>query len=208
MVLNATATERERPRKLFGLILTWICLLGIPVAGETSVQWLGQHFAWSDGTRFASRACFWGFWCIALATWLIVAFRRELAVRLRMEEGAEKSPQAVTPRLTPAQSAMVVAGCYLTIFAWLISLTWRQHDRMTALGITGAMLVLGVWNYFQSLGKTGVAATRSAYGHLTLCCAVVLAVINLRPGRVGGVGVWDQRGRSPHPAALSGLFPR
>jgi RNA polymerase sigma factor (sigma-70 family) len=180
MVVRATTTERERRGKLLRLILTWTWLLGLPVAGETSVQWLGQHFAWSDRTRFASEAAFWCFWSIVLATWLIIGFRRELAVRLRNKEEPETSPQAVTPPLTATQSAFVVAGCYLTIFSWLISLTWREHDRITAAVITGAMLVLGAWNFFQLRGKTGVAATRSAYGHVTLCCAAVVAVINLR----------------------------
>jgi RNA polymerase sigma factor (sigma-70 family) len=201
MLVRATTTERERGGKLRRLIVTWLWLLGVPVAGETSVQWLGQHFAWSDRTRFASEAAFWCCWCIVLATWLIIGFRRGLAVCLRNNEGMETSAQAVTPTLTPAQSALVVAGCYLTIFSWLISLTWREHDRMTAVVITGAVLMFGVWNYFQLRGKAGVAATRSAYGHMTLCCAAVLAVINLR------LDVWAAAAYGVSVAEVHSLLP-
>jgi RNA polymerase sigma factor (sigma-70 family) len=201
MLICATATERERRGKLLGLTFTWMWLLGLPMAGETSVRWLGQHFAWNDRTRFAAEAAFWCLWCIVLATWLIIGFRRELAVRLRSQEGMETSPQSLAPPLTATQSALVVAGCYLTMFSWLIALTWRQHDRITAAVITGATLVLGVWNFFQLRGKAGVAATRSAYAHVMLCCAAVVAIINLR------LDVWAAAAYGVSVAKVHSLLP-
>jgi hypothetical protein len=179
MVIRATTPKHERRAKLLILTVIMICVLGSAVLGETSVRSLGRHFAWSDRTRFASVAGFWGFYTIVLATWIISIFRREMAMRLRSEEAVETPRQAVSP-LTPCQSAFVVAGTHLMMFSWLISLTWRNHDRTMAVVIAGAMLVLGVWNFFQLRGKTGVAAARAAYGHMTLCCAAVAAVINLR----------------------------
>jgi RNA polymerase sigma factor (sigma-70 family) len=172
MVVRATTTGRERGAKLFRLVITWICLLGIPIVGETSVRWLGLHFGWSDRACFASVAGFWGFWCILLATWLILAFRREIAIRLHND--APEIPMA------PGMSALVGVGCYLTIFLWLICLAWRENDRMGAALITGAMLVLMVWNILQNRGASGVVAARTNYSRMTLSCAVVVAFINLR----------------------------
>ena len=200
LVIRATTPERERRAKLLKLIVVLICVLGSAVVGETSVRSLGQHFQWSDRTRFASVAAFWGFYTILLATWLISVFRREMAIRLRSGEAMETPRPTVSP-LTPGQFAFVVAGSHLMMFSWLISLTWRQHDRITAAAITGAMLVLAVWNFFQLRGKTGVAATRAAYGHMTLCCAVVVAVINLR------LDVWAAAGYGVSVAEIHRLLP-
>jgi hypothetical protein len=44
---------------------------------------------------------------------------------------------------------------------------------------TGAMVILGLWQLFNPRG-TGVAATRATFAHLTLCCAAVITIINLR----------------------------
>jgi RNA polymerase sigma factor (sigma-70 family) len=201
MVIRATTPECERRAKLLKLIVILTCVLGSAVVGETSVRSLGQHFEWSDRTRFASVAGFWGFYTILLATWLISVFRREMAIRLRSEEAMETPRPAVSPLMTPGQFAFVVAGSHLMIFSWLISLTWREHDRITAAVITGAALVLGVWNFLQLRGKTGVAATRVAYGHMTLCCAVVVAVINLR------LDVWAAAGYGVSVAEIHNLLP-
>jgi RNA polymerase sigma factor (sigma-70 family) len=186
MVIHVTAPERERRAKLLKLIVTWICLLGFPGAGEMSVHFLGQHFEWSARTRFASEAGFWGFWCVVLATWLILAFRQQSAIISRREEAVETSRQAVKA-LTPAQSVFLAVGSYLTMFSWLIYLTWREHDRITAAVIIGVVLVMGGWHFlhggWHSLphrGTMGVAAWRAANRHMALCCAVVVAVINLR----------------------------
>ena len=200
MVIRETTPKHERRGKLLRLIVTFIWVLAFAVVGETSVRSMGRHFAWSDRTRFAAVAGFWGFYTIVLATWLIGIFRQEMAMRLRSEEDMEPPRQAASP-LRPVQFAFVVAGTHLMMFSWLISLTWRNHDRMMAVVITGAMLVLGVWNFFQLRGKTGVAATRAAYGHMTLCCAAVAAVINLR------LDVWAAAGYGVSVAEVHSLLP-
>ena len=200
VAIRATTPERERRAKLIKLIVIWVCVLGSAVVGETFLRWLGQYFEWSDRTCFASVAAFWGFYTILVATWLISMFRREMAIRLRSEEAAETPRPAVSP-LTPGQSAFLVVGSHLTIFSWLISLTWREHDWMTTAVVTGAMLLLGVWNFFQLRGKTGVAATKVAYGHMTLCCGVVAAVINLR------LDVWAAAGYGVSVAEIHNLLP-
>lgn len=201
MIVRGSTTEGERRGKLFGLILTWMWLLGCPVAGEFSLRWLGQHSGWSDRTRFVSEAVFWCSWCIVLATWLIMGFRRELALRLRDKEGMKTSLQAVAPPLTAVQSALIVAVCYLPMCSWLIPLTWREGDRIAAAAVTGAMLVLGAWSFLQLRGKAGVAATRLAYGHLALLCAGVVAIINLR------LDVWAAAAYGVSVAAVHSLLP-
>jgi hypothetical protein len=66
----------------------------------------------------------------------------------------------------------MAAGSHLTIFGWLIALALREHDMTTGAIITVAMILLCVWN--------GLQLTQRPYFHMMLCCAVVIAVINLR----------------------------
>jgi type IV secretory pathway TrbD component len=128
---------------------------------------------------FASLACFWSFCCIGIATWLILSFRQQLAIVRQRDEDSKASGQAA-PALTPVQSAFLAAGMYLCMFSWFISLTWRVHDRITAAIVTGAALVMGVWFFLRQRALSGEAALRRAYRNMTLCCALMVAVINLR----------------------------
>ena len=200
MAIRDNTPEHKRRAKLLQLIVIWICLLGFPVVGEMSVHSLARHFEWSDRTHFASAAGFWGFFTIALATWLIFTIRREMTILRQRDEAGETPRPTVTP-MTPAKLAVVVAGSHLTIFSWLIALLWRENDRITAAIVTGAMLILGVWNFFQFRGQTGMAAARVAYGHMTLCCAVVVAVINLR------LDVWAAAAHGVSVAEVHSLLP-
>lgn len=184
------------PVKLLKLVVLWICLLGIPILGETTVLSLGRRLGWSDQARFASEAVFWSLWCMALATWLVSTFRRDLALGARRGDAIETSRP-----LLRHQYAFIVVGMYLTMFLWLICLAWREHDRATAGMVTGAMLVMGLWNYLQLRGKTGADAIRGAYIHMTLSCAVVAAVINLR------LDVWVAAADRVSVAEAHNLFP-
>jgi RNA polymerase sigma factor (sigma-70 family) len=200
MMVCATTPKHERLGKLLKLIVTWVLLLGIPIVGESSVYSLGRHLHWSDEVFFASLACFWGFWCICLATWLILSFRQQLAIVLQREEAGKVSGQAVFA-LTPVQSAFLAAGMYLCMFSWFISLTWREHDRITAAIVAGAALVMGVWFYLRRRAVSGEAAIRGAYRNMTLCCALMVAVINLR------IDVWAAAKYGVSVAQVQTLLP-
>lgn len=201
MVIRATTPERDRRAKLLKLIVTWVCLLALPIAGETSVRSLGQHLGWSDREGFASVAGFWGFYSVILATWLILMFRRELAIQRRSKDATETLRSAMPP-MTRTQTAMIVASLYLTIFSWLICLAWRVHDLKwsVAAAIVGAMPVRSVWTFFRVRSNKG-SPVRAAYGYMTWCCAVVVAVINFR------LAVWIAAARGISVAEAHRLLP-
>jgi hypothetical protein len=179
LVLRAHTPEHKRRAKLLQLVGAWIAVLGLPVLGENTVRWLGQHSGWSDRTRFIAVAGFWGIYTIVLATWLIVMFRRELTVQRRSAESREIFRAALAP-LTSAETTLVVAGTYLTIFSWLIYLTWRVHDWTVAASITGFVPVLSVLSFFRHRQESGAAAVRVSYGFIAWCCVLVVALINFR----------------------------
>jgi hypothetical protein len=149
------------------------------VAGENAVRWLGHYSGWSDRTGFIAVAGFWGIYALVLATWLIVMFRRELTVERRSAKSGDIRRSALAP-LTSAETTLVVAGTYLTMFSWLIYLTWRVHDWTVAASITGFVPVLSVLSFFWHRQKTGVAAIRLSYGFMAWCGALVVALINFR----------------------------
>jgi len=60
---------------------------------------------------------------------------------------------------------------------------------------------MGVWSFIQPGSETGVAAVRTAYRHLALCCAVVAAVINLR------LDVWAAAAYGVSVAEVHSLLP-
>jgi hypothetical protein len=153
--------------------------LAIPIVGEASVRWLGRELGWDDRGRFASVAVFWGFYAIVLATWLILKFRSESAARMALDDAAGDSRVIAVP-MTPAQTALLVAGLYLTILSWLFFMAWRLHDLATLASIVALMPVLSVWSFFRLRGSTGVASIRAAYGFAAWCCVVAVAAVNLR----------------------------
>jgi hypothetical protein len=188
IAIDQTAPKEKRAATKLRLVLVWMCLLGIPIAGEMSTRALAQHFAWTGRTVFAAVASFWCFWCICLATWFVILFRRE-----QVQENAAP--------MNPVTNAVLIMGTHLTIFYWLILVAWRGHDELGA-GITaGAMLLLGVWRFLHSRGMNGMAVTRSGYAHLTLCCATVIAITNLR------LDVWCANVRGVTVAEAHALFP-
>ncbi|HEX3719748.1 MAG TPA: sigma-70 family RNA polymerase sigma factor [Verrucomicrobiae bacterium] len=159
MAIRSVTPQHQRFAKLFRLIVTWVLLLGIPIAGDTFARWVGEHFALSDGKRWEISGFFWIIWVFSLSTWLIFTFRRDSGL------GLKQPPSS-------GQRWFMAAGSHLTIFGWLIALALREHDMTTAAVITVAMVLLCVWN--------GLQLTQRPYFHMTLCCAVVIAVINLR----------------------------
>jgi len=179
LVIRAHTPEHNRRAKLLQLIVAWICVLGVPVVGEDMVRLLGQHSGWSDRTRFIAVAGFWGIYAIVLATWLIVLFRRESTVQRRGAESGEAPGAALAP-LTSAETTLVVAGTYLTMFSWLIYLTWRVHDWTVAATITGCIPVLSVLSFIRHRQKAGVTAVRVSYGFMAWCGVLVVALINFR----------------------------
>jgi hypothetical protein len=196
MVVRAHTPQEQRRGKFLKFILTWVFLVGIPVLGDTGTRSLGQHWHWSEQTEFIAVADFWFVWCLVLASWLIMGFRQELALRLNQEtlSGPEKS-------LSRAQSFVLAVGTYLMMFSWLLSMMWRTHDRIAAAAVASLMLVLTVWHIVQLEGKAGVAATKATYSYLALCCAMVVAVINLR------VDVWMAAERGVSVDAIHQLLP-
>jgi RNA polymerase sigma factor (sigma-70 family) len=199
MVVHTTSPKSERGKKLFQLVVTWICLLGIPILGEMSVQALSDHFAWDNRGRFIAETLFWSGWCFILAAWLVMVFRRELVLRQKIE--ASLSPSQMPAPMSLKQAIFVALGGYLTVFGWLVVFAWRQHDQTAAGLLTGAACVLAIWNFMQLRGKSGVAATRISFAHLTLCCAIVLFVVNLR------LDVWLAAAEGLSIAAIHNIFP-
>jgi len=106
-------------------------------------------------------------------------FRRESTVQRRGAESGEAPGAALAP-LTSAETTLVVAGTYLTMFSWLIYLTWRVHDWTVAATITGCIPVLSVLSFIRHRQKAGVTAVRVSYGFMAWCGVLVVALINFR----------------------------
>jgi hypothetical protein len=51
---------------------------------------------------------------------------------------------------------------------------------LTTAIIVGLMAGLGVWHFFNLRGLTGLAVARAYLGQLASCCALMLAIFNLR----------------------------
>jgi hypothetical protein len=66
------------------------------------------------------------------------------------------------------------------LFWAVIFMAWQAHDRLTAGIIAGLMVGLGIWNFFKLRGLTGLKMGLAYIGQVTSCCAVMLAMFNLR----------------------------
>jgi hypothetical protein len=179
LLVRAAPTARERRAKKIAIWSIWIFALTWCVPGQLALRALGKHWEWSDWTFFAVMAGFWWFYAIIIATVIIVMFRQIQAIRRQSEEEVGISQTSGT-RLTLGTRIIVVAGIYLGWFLWLITLAWRAQDMLSVGILAGAMVVLGVWHFFQFRARTGVAAARGGMGCLTLAWGVILVVLNFR----------------------------
>lgn len=179
LMVRSAPTARERRFKktaftaFWGFVLTWC------VAGQFVMRTLGQHWKWNDRTFFPVMAGFWWFFALIAATWVIVMSRQILAIRRQSEEETRIPKTAGTPP-SIGTSLVLVTGLYLSLFSGLIYLAWRAHDLVWVVIVTGSMVVLGVWRFFQCRGRAGTAAGRAAFGHAALAWGVILVVLNLR----------------------------
>ncbi len=177
MIRGATARERRAGR--IELVVTWILVLGFIFGGQSIMQFLEHQYGWSDHTYFAAMAGFWWFFATVMATWIIHIFR-QIQSKYQL---AEATGETLQPALNPARPglyAAVVAGTHLMLFWGVIFLAWQSHDRVAAAIITGLMVGLGIWNYFQLRGLTGLAMGQAYISQLLSCCVVMLAIFNLR----------------------------
>ncbi len=172
VIVRATTRERDRPAKYLQLIVSWIVLLGVPVFASGALQYLGDHLLWSQSGRFVAGAGFWGSWCMILALWLVLGFRREAATRMHCE--------IPNPSISPMTRMALVAGCHLCIFSWVIAMAWRMNDMLGTAILAGSMVLLIIVGYLRLRGKQGMEATKAGYNQMAICCAVVITTVNLR----------------------------
>jgi RNA polymerase sigma factor (sigma-70 family) len=179
LIVRAAPTARERRAKKITLWGIWIFALAWCVPGQLALRALGKHWEWSAWTFFAVMADFWWLYTIVIATLIIVLFRQILASRRQSEEEVGIL-QASGTRLTLGTRIIVIAGLYLPLFLWLITLAWWAQDLLSVGILTGAMVVLGVWHSFQFRGRPGVAGVRASIGCLTLAFGVIVLILNWR----------------------------
>ena len=180
LIIRATTPDRKlRVKNTVQLVVGWIVLLGIAIAGPNAVHALGHHFEWGSRTRFVAMAGFWWCYCMGLQTLAIVGFAHILGIS-RQSGKAGETPQPANPPMKPGTLAMVVAGVHLALFSWLVRLAWRADDLMAAGVIAGMMVVLGIAAFFNTRGKTGAALARATAAHMAVCGTVLLVTLNLR----------------------------
>jgi RNA polymerase sigma factor (sigma-70 family) len=179
LVIRATTDARERRLQKIWFTVFWVFILVWCVPAKSAMRSLSQHFEWSDRTFFAAMAGFWWFYGAVAATWTVAWFRHRLAFYQQTGQTTGTSRPAMTP-MTMGTRIGMLTGLYLAFFSWLVYLAWQENDRLSAVIIAGTMLALGLWHFFHVRGTTGMAAVRAGIGHFTLCCGVVLVILNLR----------------------------
>jgi len=172
-------TKPERRTKRIGLIFTWIVVLTFAIGGQQVVRYLGHRFEWSDPVYFAAVTGFWWFYAMVMATWIINIYR-QVQAKYQVAEATGKILEPAMMPLKAGTRAAVVGGTHLMLFWCVIFLAWQTHDRLTAEIIAGLMVVLGIWNFLKLRSLTGMAMGLAYIGQVTSCCAVMLAIFNLR----------------------------
>lgn len=176
VIRDTTADRRLRLKKIAAVVAGWVVYLALAVGGDAALYALGRHYQWTDRTWFTAVAGFWWLFIVLTLTVQILVLQRLHAHRRQREAAGEISPQTVKP-LPPLRLAAVVAGGHLAMFVWLIALAWRFGDAMGAALTMGIMLGLSGWAFV----RFRVPAAVSTVGrHVTLTCAVILLIINLR----------------------------
>lgn len=153
------------------LVLTWLVVIGFAVGGDAAVSYSGHHFHWSDPVFFAVVSCFWFFFAMCMATWIISIYRHTQAdVRAA---GEARTAAALMPS---GRYASVVAGTHIMMFWGIFQLAWQSHDRSGAVIIAGLASILGVVNFFLHRRRAGLGYIEQ----LASCAAISLVALNLR----------------------------
>jgi RNA polymerase sigma factor (sigma-70 family) len=177
LIIRATTTDPKlRAKLILRIIVIWILLLTVAIAGPNAVLALARHFQWSERTVFVSIGVFWWCYAVVVETMSTIGFRRMLETCRRNEEALQASP----PGMGPGTRVAVVAGTHLMLFSWLVRLAWRADDLVAAGAIAGIMVLMGVLSFFRTRGLAGSALLRAATMHVASCAAVILAILNLR----------------------------
>ena len=153
------------------LVLTWLVVVGFAVGGDTAVSFAGHHFHWSAPVFFAAETCFWWFFAICMATWIIRIYRHVQADARAAE--AARTPAAP---VSSVRCASIVAGTHIMMFWGILQMAWGAHDRSGAVIIAGMATVLGVVNFFLYRRRVGLGYIEQ----LASCAVVTLAIVNLR----------------------------
>jgi len=200
LIVRAAPTARERRVKKIAFISLWVFVLTWCLLGQQAVRALRSHFQWSDPTFFAVMAGFWWFYTAIFVTLFIVMFRQVMAIRRQSEEEAGIAQTAGTPLKLGTRVALVT-GLYLGFFSWLIYVAWTVRDHVSVGIITGTMVVLGVWHFFQFRGRTGTAAIGAGIRRLTVAFGAILVILNWR------LDVWLAARREVSLAEFHRLLP-
>jgi len=179
LIVRAAPTDRERRVKKITFISFWIFVLAWCLPGQFAVKALRSHFQWSDHTFYAAMAGFWWFYIIIIVTMITVMFRRIQAIRRQKEEETGMAQASRTP-LTFGTRVAVVASLYLSCFSWLIYVAWKAHDLMSVGILSGMMVVLGVWHFFQIGGRAGSATMRAGIRRVLLMFGAIVVMFNWR----------------------------
>jgi len=176
LIIRATTTDPKlRAKVILKIIVGWILLIAVAIAGPNIVVSLKNHYHWNDRELFVVMAGFWWCYAMVLQTISIIGFAGLLGTSQRQEE-ARSTP----PAMAPGTMATVVIGVHLMLFSWLVRLAWLASDVMVAGTIAAMMVALGVAAYVNTRGRTGAALARACNAHVTVCGALILAIFNLR----------------------------
>jgi RNA polymerase sigma factor (sigma-70 family) len=203
LIVRISPTARERRIKKFALIGFWIFVLAWCVPGQMALRALAKHFGWNTQTFCYATAGFWWVYAAVIITIGTVMFRQVLAIRRQAEEAAGTPPAPRTNRAPFKMSTRVIlfAGVYLCCFSWLINLAWQAHDYVATGIITIVMVVLGLWNFLQTRGKTGAAVMEIVAKHQVLVWTTLLLIVNWR------VETWAAAGRGISLVEMHRLLP-
>lgn len=168
-------TNRRSHVTKLRLALTWLAVVTFAAGGNFAVDFAGHNFHWSDPGFFTAMTGFWWFYGMCMATWIIPIYRHS-------QRDARRFELAQTPvePMTPLRCAAIVAGTHIMMFWGIIRLAWSEHDHPGAVTIAGMMTVLGVVNFFLLRGRNGPPLGPAYIRQLASCCAVLLAIFNLR----------------------------
>jgi len=198
--VRAGTTGRQRWIKTLQLAAIWIMIPVICIAGEGTVAVLRQRNDWSDQTYFIARTGFWWLYCLLLATWMMWMYRRALAVKLAQTLALESA--VTTPASTQSPQTMLNnVGIHVAMFLWLVAVAWRMEDHLTAGLVVLLGALLAIWKHFDWQSRTVQSYIRATFGHVGLCCAVLVTVVNLR------LDVWLATNRGVSVTAIHQIYP-
>jgi len=199
-VIVGSTTGRQRRIKILQLAAFWTLMPAAFVVGENVIAALRQHYGWSDRTNFSARTCFWWFGVLLMAAWMTRKYRWATSLR-PIQAPAGDLPAPPRAPITPALATLHTIGIHMAVFLWFISLVWRVGDPLCAGLVTVVTVLLGAWQFLKTRHQTGMAVMRATFGHVALCCAFIVTVINLR------LDVWMANSRGVSVAEIHQLYP-